>query len=127
MKLRLLGNSIRIRIQQNELATLEGGGAIKEEVSFGPSSEQVFIYTLVPSSTLDEIDARFEDGRVSVFIPYSAVQEMAKTDRVGFARKKTLDGTKSLSILIEKDFKCLTPRAEDDDAFPYPNSEQSVC
>ena len=127
MKLRLLGNSIRIRIQQKELATLAIEGFIKETLSLGPLPANTFSYSLERSSRSHELDAHFEGNCMSVFISSSLVQELVETDRVGVKFQKPLTDGKSLSILVEKDFKCLTPREEDSDAFPHPSAEHGAC
>ena len=102
-------------------------GAITEEVSFGAAPDHSFSFSLKASDSCSELDAQFVQGTISVVIPRSAVQEMVQTDLVGVHHKKPLIGGGSLSILVEKDFKCLTPRAEDADAFPHPNVGHESC
>lgn len=127
MKLRLLGNSIRLRIQQKELTELDKTGVIKEEISFGPASEHKFIFSLEASGNSSQLDASFDKGCISVIIPHNFVRELVQTDLVGVSHKKTLIGGDLLSILVEKDFKCLTPREEDADAFPHPSIDHGSC
>ena len=67
MKLRILGNSIRVRIQQQELARLNQAGNISGAIQFGPN--QRLTYTLVSTDNLSEVDVAFEDNEISVFIP----------------------------------------------------------
>ena len=121
MKLRILGHSVRIRIQQLELETLYQTGSITSKTTFGPEEGQTLVYSLVSTQESEEVDARFKDGKIEVSIPHSIVHKLVHTDQVGIASEKAIDETKRLSILVEKDFKCLTPRQEDADAFPHPS------
>ncbi len=120
MKLRIKRNAIRIRIQQQELLDLFNKGAIEEIIVFGP--EQTFKYRLEVSQDIEQAHAGFLNDCIAVLIPHQAVSEMVKTDRVGITSNVPIDNQETLSILVEKDFKCLTFRAEDTDAFPHPEA-----
>ena len=125
MKLRILGDSIRIRIQQQELADLEQHGTVYDAIHFGIGS--VLSYEVQSSESVHALDAHYEPGRIVILIPKADVKEMVQTDRVGVSHEKPLDAGNTLKILIEKDFKCLTPRSEDADAFPHPDEAQGSC
>ena len=125
MKLRLLGNSLRLRIQQAELAALHQGKTVQEVVQFGPNPDDHFMYSLSVSDNAEGLDTRYEPGHIAVLIPQHIITDMVETERVGIKGNKKLNDQTDLTILIEKDFKCLTVREEDKDAFPHPDPDAS--
>jgi hypothetical protein len=125
MKLRIRGNSLRLRLTRGEVAEIGAGCAVEETIEFGGEPSQKLIYALVPADDLESPDAVFDSGRIAVFIPKSQAAEWARTSQIGIEAEKPIgddaDG-RSLRILIEKDFACLETRAgeEDADAFAHP-------
>jgi hypothetical protein len=122
VKLRIKGNSIRLRLGRSEVLRLATDGMVEESTDFGPVGGQRFGYAL--RATLGEpcVIARFAEGRVVVTVPAGAVHQWAWTPEVSIrAVQRTWDGTE-LVILIEKDLECLdAPNDEpQEDAFPHP-------
>jgi hypothetical protein len=121
MKLRIQGDSLRLRLTRSEVAGLLERGVVEETVhlSGGPGLK----YRIRKSAGDAGIRADLTDGALTVHVPASAVEGWATSDEVGMAAR---DGV--LRILIEKDFRCLTrPREEDEpDAYPHP-VEQLSC
>ncbi len=115
MKLRIRANTIRLRLTQGEVQRLASGERIEERTTFEGGA--VLAYA-ISSSEIAAPRASFAGGAVEVVVPRGAVGVWAASDRVGIE-----GGHGALSILVEKDFACLTPRVhEDDDAFPNPNA-----
>jgi hypothetical protein len=115
MKLRIRGNSIRLRLTQSEVAKLIEQGSVKETTDFG--NGQVFVYTIAVSSKLETVTADFQNGQINIFIPQTVAETWANGEEVGITAAQT-----PLKLLIEKDFNCLIPRntEEDADTFPHP-------
>ncbi len=124
MKIRFKGNSIRIRIQQQELHALSKTGQIEDRVTFGVTDSQQLGFCLRSGDEGSALSADFNGSNVLVLIPRDIVEEMVSTERVGVEYDQEFDAGKSLRILVEKDFKCLSPRMEDVDAFPHPEEAQ---
>jgi len=123
MKLRIRGNSLRLRLTKSEVAEIGAGGAVEETVDCGGEPPQRFIYALVPTDDVENLTAVFDAGRITVFIPKASVGEWSRTNQIGIEAEKSIgDDGRTLRILIEKDFTCLEPRAgeEDADAFAHP-------
>ncbi len=114
MKLRIRGQSIRLRLTQPEVTQILQGLPVRETTLL-PS--QNFMYELAASESAKAIVADFADGLLRIIIPQSMALEWAGSDLVGLENK-------ALKILIEKDFQCLTPRPseEDEGSFPNPNA-----
>ena len=121
MKLRIRGNSIRLRLTKTEIAQFGETGLVEETVEFGTGENQRFVYAL-SAAEIGEPRAAFENNRMTVFLPRAQADEWARTNRVGIRAEQKLSENKFLQILVEKDFACLEERpGEDDaDAFPHP-------
>ncbi|HEX5228787.1 MAG TPA: hypothetical protein VFW44_13805 [Bryobacteraceae bacterium] len=122
MKLRLQGNSLRLRLSQSEVAQFSKTGFVEDRVQFAPGAS--FTYTIETSSSLPAPVASYQDHWLRVQVPSSAAIEWYTTDNVAIAADQPIEGSKALSILIEKDYQCLHGgEARDPDAYPNPLEE----
>jgi hypothetical protein len=116
MKLRIKGNSIRVRLTKTEVDKICSGTTLEESTIFG---EDIFKYELKKSDDVSELSAAFRSGTITIFLPSSLIQDWNSNDIVGF-NATTKDG---LYILVEKDFKCLDETTEDQsDNFENPHT-----
>lgn len=124
MKLRIGGNSIRLRLLRSEVATLRAGEALRETLNFGGGT--VLTYALVPSGSTAVV-AHFVDAAIVVDVPAQQLQPWADGDEVGIYEQIALEAGETLSIAIEKDFACLDRSdADNQDTFAHPNAG-AVC
>lgn len=123
MKLRLLDNSIRIRIQQKELEALHLKGHIEAVTRIGPLTQQQFRYRLEKETLANPLTATLTDQTLTIGIAPEAVDSLVQTDQVGVSTEHEPEAPEKLYILVEKDFKCLTPRSGEEDAFPHPDEQ----
>ena len=121
MKLRIRGNSIRLRLTKSEVTRFAEKGLVEETVEFGTGEHQKFFYALSFSTDVDALRAVFENNRISVLLPKAQAEQWAQTNQVGIRAEQSLAGNKTLQILIEKDFACLEKRPSEDDADTYEN------
>ena len=86
-------------------------------------------YALEASTDAGAAAARFDDGRLVVSLPRTAVQQWAGSEEVSVTGAEPLEGGEALRILVEKDFRCLTPREGEDesDMFPHPLQDMESC
>lgn len=121
MKLRIRGNSIRLRLTRTEVARFGETGKVGESVEFGPLSP-ILRYEINSSGNDDSISARFEDNCLSIAVPAGVAENWIVSEDVGIEVLQPIGDNKFLRILIEKDFACLTPRADEDetDTFTHP-------
>ena len=113
MKLRLQGNSLRLRLGRSEVAQLRDTGAVEESVSF--KSGRSLVYRVRCCAGAAPLQADFAGGIVTVDISAENARTWASSDDVGLYAQ---DG--GLRIAVEKDFRCLTRPQEEPDAFPHP-------
>ncbi len=123
MKLRLLDNSIRIRIQQKELDSLHREGYIESVTNINPVNDQYFRYRLQIDVSAVQLVAKLENNTLTVGINPEAVETLVQTNQVGVSSENETIHAETLCILVEKDFKCLTPRSGEEDAFPHPDEK----
>ena len=122
MKLRIHGNSLRLRLSQSEVAQFSKTGFVEDGTQFAPGVR--LAYSIESSSSLPAPLASFQDHWLRIQVPSAAATEWFTTDRVAISADQPIEADKALSILIEKDFQCLHGGAErDPDAYPNPIEE----
>jgi len=123
MKIRIKDNSIRFRLSATDLKTLRKKGKVESKCAFGTS--QVFKYSVVSNKkgNSEFLCVDLKKNHIKIELAASDVKDWIKSDLEGFDAEMD-NGTKDgLYVLIEKDWKCLKPRDEDEsDLFPNPNA-----
>lgn len=122
MKLRILGNSLRLRLTKGEVDRVCAGHWVTEHTHFAPAPAVPLSYRVGPGGEIKEARARLEGAVVSVELPADFLSTWANSTVVGCEARQTIDENTELRILVEKDFKCLAPREDEDqsDAFANP-------
>jgi hypothetical protein len=130
MKLRIRGNSIRLRLGRGEVASLLENGKVEEATEFGAGLR--FEYALRTSASAPRFCASFGDGRIEVLLPTRLAREWADSEEVGISSDQPLGpagdlGAGSLHLLIEKDFACIKAPANEDQSDAFPHPEDAAC
>ena len=112
MKIRLFGDSIRVRLTQVEVEALAAGGAIESVIPF--PSEALTCYVQPIDGPLE---ARHAAGRISILVP------LAETIRWAASRDEGMYGSsgETLRIAVEKDYNCIHKPDSPDNAGTFPN------
>ena len=118
MKLRIHENSIRLRLNRSEVAQLAEAGRVQSAVEFVGGGK--LSYSVETAGGLECARAEFANGDIRVEVPAGAAGEWAATDRVEISGEQPVSGGRLLSILVEKDFKCMHKGSEDEESFPNP-------
>lgn len=123
MKLRIKGNSLRLRVSRSEVTRLLDGDCLEEIIRFSPEPCAKFTYALQQDRLVVRPAVHYTENRVAVLIPADQANAWGITDEVGIAEDISLGDVGTLAILIEKDFACLDRSDEDnEDTFPNPNA-----
>jgi hypothetical protein len=124
MKLRILGDTVRLRLSKSEVQTMASVGRVEAAVHFGPGPDAVLHYALVSDHELEAMRAAFSGGAMTVSVPAGDVHRWAATDEVGLRTSQRIDEHRTLEILVEKDFQCLEPRPGEEayDGFANPKA-----
>lgn len=123
MKLRVRRNSLRLRLSRSEVAQFASSGSVEETVEFG-SAEPSLTYRLCMTPDSETILAIFANNRIDVLVPKVDAENWINSEMVGIDAAQQLSDSKTLLILVEKDFACLVQRENEDekDAFPNPRA-----
>jgi hypothetical protein len=125
MKLRIKGNSLRLRLLRSEVARFLAGDCLEETIYFKPEANGKFTYALQrePEASLPTV--QYTGSKVAILIPADQANTWGSSDQIGIAESISLGEFGSLALLIEKDFACLDRSEEDNqDTFANPNAEE---
>ncbi|MBC7885689.1 MAG: hypothetical protein H7X99_09455 [Saprospiraceae bacterium] len=117
MKLRINGDSIRLRLAKTEVETLVNMGKVASACKIAGHS---LIYQIIKSKEA-HISATYVDDVLNISIHESLLHRWDEDERVGF---DAVDKA-GLYILVEKDFQCLKPRTHEDESGLYKNPQES--
>jgi hypothetical protein len=121
MKLRIKGNSLRLRVTRPELAALEQGGELVETIHFGAALDASLRYTLAAGTHAEPVAVAYREGTIAVSISKEQLRVWADESQVGIYAVLEIGPAGPLEVAVEKDFKCLEQRGvQDEDAFPNP-------
>jgi len=117
MKIRIKGNSLRYRLTKSDMYRLSREGYLEDRTNFG---KRALVY-VIQKTNEHQLSAFFDDNIICLQVPGVMIEELDKTDRVGFEGKQG-----ELLLLVEKDFTCLDNVDEDQsDNYPNPLAEKS--
>ncbi len=121
MKLRLKQNTIRIRLARDEVEALMLNGSARSQTRF--AIQQCLKYHInLTNSDLPTI--AFSDQTIVVSLPMEQLGDWHNNELVGFSWNISLEGDEQVSLLVEKDFQCLTARSGEDESNLYENPNQ---
>ncbi|MVN22266.1 DUF7009 family protein [Mucilaginibacter arboris] len=118
MKIRIKGNSVRLRLSRPEIELFGKEGYLEEKTEFGKSA---FVYAIQKLFDGKSLDASFTDKKLTLFVPQKIVQEWISTEVVGFSHELPIGENKTLFLLIEKDFKCVDGEETEDQSDYFDN------
>jgi len=120
MKIRIKGNSIRLRLTQTEVANFAKNGYLEEQTEFGNAT---FTYALANDAEVLNLSAKMEGTKITMQVPPALAKNWTSTNEVGFQHKLSVSNGKELFLLVEKDFVCIDNTFEDQsDNYPNPNA-----
>jgi hypothetical protein len=128
MKLRIRSNSVRVRLDQEDLAELIEHGRVLDALHFGAGSSHTFAYAVVIGAAPSAHPrADYSSGFLVVTIDRGDAEAWSRGNQVGFDHEQAVPGG-TVRVILEKDFACLD-RPEGDsaeDAWALPNPSE-VC
>jgi hypothetical protein len=122
MKIRLRGNSIRYRLDKTDIELLETTGKVESITHIGAGT----LHFCVRGKEITDPVIKLEHDGVHLLVPTTRLTDWYATDQVGFELVLPNTDGSELKILVEKDFKCLTERNEDESqSFDNPMAGQN--
>ena len=127
MKIRIKGNTLRLRLSQSDLSIFAEKGIYSESISFGPDEDNILTYSVI-SSDRSDIGAFFHNNLIEIYIPHNTANTWTSSEEVSVSHSVAISDNKTLDILVEKDFQCLHKRPGEDekDNFPNPLAENKL-
>ena len=123
MKLRIKGNSVRLRLSKLEVERFAKESTLHETTNFG---NHVFSYT-VKSTEEKTMTATLTQASITLLVPSTQLMQWAGSNtQVGISQKMDIGNNETLSLLLEKDFKCIDANPEDDQEDFFENPDK-VC
>ena len=119
MKLRIRGNSIRLRLLRGEVAEFAATGILSETIHFGASNLTYILQSVVEAS---DLSAEFIDNKIIVSVPSVTARNWTETETISLSGEQKIAGADVLKILVEKDFVCLDRPHDEDNRDAYPNT-----
>jgi hypothetical protein len=107
MKIRIQGNSLRIRVGRSELAHFLHEGRIEDTIRFTPAPEARLTYALEISPGATQTQVRYSPQEVAVILAPRQVVQWSLEAEVGVYTQVPIGAGASLEVIVEKDFACL--------------------
>jgi hypothetical protein len=112
MKLRFRNNSLRLRLNQREVAALATGASIEERVEFPGGA--ALVYRLAPESVASG-SAELNQSTITVRVPVASARAWEASEEIGLYYRSG-----PVEVAIEKDLQCTDERPEERDPYAYP-------
>ena len=123
MKLRIKGNSIRLRLSRSEVNQFCKEGYLEEKTEFRNSD---FVYALQSKEGIPNLTANFSEGKITMYVPVDIQKVWADNETVSYDSKMDLGNDDHLYLLLEKDFKCIDAPPNEDQSDNFENPRK-VC
>jgi hypothetical protein len=121
MKLRIKGNSLRLRVSRSELERFQAGGRIEETIRFTAAPEATLTYALESALRSSPVSVRYGSREVTVILSQDRARIWEAQNEVGVYTTLDMGPAGSLEVVVEKDFACLDRSDEDNsDTFANP-------
>lgn len=121
MKLRIKGDSLRLRLSQGEMRSLAEQGEVEDRISFPGGG--ALSYRLRSDKNNHSISVSYDANLIDIRVPEALAGRWCGTDLVTLSACQPL-AAGELRIVLEKDWACLAPREGEDesDNFPHPEA-----
>ena len=124
MKIRIKGNSLRIRLTKSEVGELSDTGYLEEQTLFAGNKTDSYRFAcaLQRMENESELSATLDTNKITMFVPAKLLKDWPENNVVGFHANMPVAENDVLYLLLEKDFACLDETTEDQtDNYVNPN------
>jgi hypothetical protein len=125
MKLRIKGNSLRLRVSRSELKRFLEENRIEDTIHFTPEAK--LTYALESDAGAVAASLRYTGQEVTVILSGAQVRTWNQESEIGVYTTIDIAPERALELVVEKDFACVD-RSDDDnrDTFQNPHAA-TVC
>ena len=115
MKLRIRGDSLRLRLSPAEVRHLAEAGEVSDEMQVAPGASLAYG---VRAADTEALAAEFCGRALTVLVPRVWVGPWAAGDTAGFSGQTSAGAGRTLSLLVETDAGCRHTRPGETDEGP---------
>jgi hypothetical protein len=90
MKLRINGDSLRLRVSRPEVARLLAKDCLDETIHFAPEASAKFTYASWQEPSVSRPTVQYAGNKATILIPADEANEWGVTDQVGIAEDISL-------------------------------------
>jgi hypothetical protein len=83
MKIRIQGNSLRLRVSRSELAHFQAGGRVEETIRFAEAPEAKLTYALESAVQLSPVRVRYGFHEVTIILSRDQARVLGAESEVG--------------------------------------------
>ncbi len=126
MKLRIKGNTIRLRLTQREVTQIASGEKVEEKTVISP----FFTFTCsIATWNILTTGLKWDDGQLEISVPEKKAKLWAVNNEESIKDEIENGTSDPLIVLVEKDYACLKEREGEDDSdnFPHPGAGIMKC
>ena len=129
MKLRIRGNSVRVRLGESEVARLASEGRVEETTPFAAAPGQQLTYVVSASTRLArQISAAIRGQTISIEIPEVLCRTWAASNQVSLHAEQPIEKTEARSPSSwKRTSSAFEPRHDEDESDAFPNPAGRVC
>ncbi|MCU0226136.1 MAG: hypothetical protein MUF01_00735 [Bryobacterales bacterium] len=114
MKLRVHGNTVRLRLRKSEIDRFANEGILEEGLRIGAGD---LGYRLERFDG-DEVQADFDSGVLRIYVPSAVAADWVHSEEVGIYAT-----TPTVEVILEKEFRRTSQKTEfDADLYPNPRA-----
>jgi len=127
MKLRIKGDSLRLRVSRSELGRILCGERVEDTIHFSSAPDAKLTYSLEKVSHGASTGVQYSPGQITVLLAKEDMGTWDDPSQVGIYTSVGIGSGNSLELVIEKDFACLDRSDEDNtDTFENPHAG-AIC
>ena len=126
MKLRIKGNSLRLRVTRSELARFLDGERVEETIHFTQAPEARLTYALETAVQPEPIRVQYGSRIVKVILSEDQARVWRAECEVGVYSALDIGAAGSLEVIVEKDFACLD-RSDEENSDAFANPQAAAC
>lgn len=120
MKLRIHGDSIRLRLSRSEVVAFAADGDLEQCCDYGGGAEDRLVYGIEASPEAATVEVRAAANRIKIVLPRLVANDWTGTDRIEVSASVPTAQGKQLKVLVEKEFRRLHGASKDPDLYPNP-------
>ncbi len=119
MKLRVHGDSVRLRLSQAEVAQLAETGVVESATHVAPGAA---LAVMLRAEDIRQPTASLDGSALTVAVSRADVAVWAEDDREGLYGEQSAGDGRTLQVAVEKDYACDHRETGAHDTFPRPDA-----